>query len=192
MRDGSFCTSISEGRTIAIMLALYDSDKPLIMKDLLPIINHTQTLRARLDDMEEEGLVNLLIVREGHKHVDVWLTDMGKDAALMFSMADMLVSPECDLSGKSLDLKHADAILRMMNGKEFVVQKDILAMIHSHEAVTKVLSSMEEDGLITRTDNRLGGREIRYSLTPLGQTIARVYERVYQKIRSERHVSTLD
>ena len=192
MRDDNFFTTISEGRTIAILLALRDSDKPIIMKDLLPIINHTQTLRTRLDDMEEEGLVNLLVVREGHKHVDVWLTDMGRDIALMFSLADMLVSPECDITGKSLDLKHADAILRMMNGKDFVVQKEILEVIHSHEAVTKVLSSMEEDGLIIRTDNRIGGREIRYSLTPLGRTIARVYERVYQKICSEKHVSTLD
>ena len=186
MRDDSDFTSISEGRTIAILLALKDSDKPLIMKDLLPFINHTQTLRSRLDDMEEEGLVNLLIVREGHKHVDVWLTDMGKDVALLFSMADMLVSPECDIAGKSLDLKHADTILRMMNDKDFVVQKEILEVIHSHEAVTKVLSSMEEDGLIIRTDNRIGGREIRYSLTPLGETIAQVYERVYQRIRSKR------
>ena len=192
MRDDSDFTSISEWRTIAILLALKDSDKPLIMKDLLPFINHTQTLRSRLDDMEEEGLVNLLIVREGHKHVDVWLTDMGKDIALLFSMADMLVSPECDITGKSLDLKHADTILRMMNGKEFIVQKDILAVIHSHDAVTKVLSSMEEDGLIIRTDNRIGGREIRYSLTPLGETIAQVYERVYQRIRSKRRCSMLD
>ena len=184
MRDDNFFTTISEGRTIAILLALRDSDKPIIMKDLLPIINHTQTLRTRLDDMEEEGLVNLLVVREGHKHVDVWLTDMGRDIALMFSLADMLVSPECDITGKSLDLKHADAILRMMNGKDFVVQKEILEVIHSHEAVTKVLSSMEEDGLIIRTDNRIGGREIRYSLTPLGEIISEVYQSVYGRIRS--------
>ena len=50
----------------------------------------------------------------------------------------------------------------------------LVEVIHSHEGRDKVLSSMEEDGLIDRTDNRIGGREIGYSLTPLGIIISEV------------------
>jgi len=192
LRDDSFHTSIGEGHTIAILLALRESGTPVILKDLLPIINHTQTLRCRLDDMEEEGLVNILVVREGHKHVDVWLTEMGKDIALMFAMADMLVSPEKDISEKSLDLRHSDTILRTLLGREYVVQKELVGRIPSYDAVIRALSLMEEEGLVTRTDCRVGGREIRYSLTAVGRQVAEVYQSAFEKIELLRRPTETD
>ena len=83
MRDGDFFTSIGEGRTIALLLALKDAPAPLILKDLLPIMNHTQTLRSRIDRMQSEGLVNVDVILEAHKKVAVSLTDLGKEAALL-------------------------------------------------------------------------------------------------------------
>ena len=182
MRDGEFFTSIGEGRTIALLLALKDAPAPLILKDLLPIMNHTQTLRSRIDRMQSEGLVNVDVILEAHKKVAVSLTDLGKEAALLFSMANLSVSPGKELKEKSLDLKHADPILRMLCGKEYVVQKDIIGMLHSYDTVIKVLSVMEKDGLVIREDNRQGGWEIRYSLTPLGRQIADVFQTVHSKI----------
>jgi len=69
----------------------------------------------------------------------------------------------------------------MLCGKEYVVQKDIIGMLHSYDTVIKVLSVMEKDGLVLREDNRQGGWEIRYSITPLGRQIADVYQTVYSK-----------
>lgn len=182
MRDGEFFTSIGEGRTIALLLALKDAPAPLILKDLLPIMTHTQTLRSRIDRMQSEGLVNVDVILEAHKKVAVSLTDLGKEAALLFSMANLSVSPGKELKEKSLDLKHADPILRMLCGKEYVVQKDIIGMLHSYDTVIKVLSVMEKDGLVIKVDNRQGGWEIRYSLTPLGRQIADVFQTVHSKI----------
>ncbi len=182
MRDGEFFTSIGEGRTIALLLALKDAPAPLILKDLLPIVNHTQTLRSRIDRMESEGLVDVELLLESHKKVAVSLTDTGREIALLFAMANLSVSPGKELREKSLDLKHADPILRMLCGKEYVVQKDIVGMLHSYDVVIKVLSRMGEDGLVIRTDNREGGWEIRYSLTPLGRQIADVYQNIHSKI----------
>ena len=45
----------------------------------------------------------------------------------------------------------------MLCGKEYVVQKDIIGMLHSYDTVIKVLSVMEKDGLVLREDNRRGG-----------------------------------
>ena len=41
---------------------------------------------------------------------------------------------------------------------------------------------MEKDGLVIKVDNRQGGWEIRYSLTPLGRQIADVFQTVHSKI----------
>lgn len=182
MRDGDFFTSIGEGKTIALLLALKDAPGPLIMKDLLPIINHTQTLRSRLDRMASEGLADVAVVLESHKKIVVSLTDTGREAALLFSMANLSVSPGKELREKSLDMRHADPILRMLRGKEYVVQKEFVDVLHSYDTVVKVLSVMEADGLVAKADNREGGREIRYSLTPLGRQIADAYQTIHLKI----------
>lgn len=184
MRDGDFFTSIGEGKTIALLLALKDAPGPLIMKDLLPIINHTQTLRSRLDRMASEGLADVAVVLESHKKVVVSLTDTGREAALLFSMANLSVSPGKELREKSLDMRHADPILRMLRGKEYVVQKEFVDVLHSYDTVVKVMSVMEADGLVSKADSREGGREIRYSLTPLGKQIADVFGTVFRKIRN--------
>lgn len=190
MRDGDFFTSVGEGKTIALLLALKDSATPLIIKDLLPIVNHTQTLRARVDRMESEGLVDITVILEPHKRVEVSLTDTGREAALLFSMANLSVAPGKELKDKSLDLKHTDPILRMLRGKEYVVQKEFVDVLHSYDVVVKVLKRMEDDGLIVKSDNREGGREIRYSLTPLGKPISDSYSMVYNLIRKaeSRHL----
>lgn len=192
MREGDFYTSIGDGHTVAILLALKDADDQVIMKDLIPIVNHNQTLRNRLDRMEEEGLVNLLIVREPRKQVRVWLTDMGKDIAIMFGMVNMLVSPGKGLDEKSLDMNLADPILRMLNGKEYVVQKELVGIFRSYATVTKVLNAMVVDGIAVRTENNDSYREIRYSLTDLGRRVAEVYQNVFDKIDMIRRLPAIE
>ena len=165
-----------------LLLALNGASGPLIIKDLLPVINHTQSLRSRIDRMESEGLVEVKLVLESHKKIEISLTETGKEAALLFSMANLSVSPGKSIREKSLDLKHADPILRVLRGKEYAVQKEFVEVLHSYDVVVKVLKAMEDDGLVIKEDNRKGGREIRYSLTPLGRQIADVYQTVHGKI----------
>lgn len=189
MRDESFFTSIGEGRTIAILLALRESKDPLMLKDLLPILNHTQTLRHRLEKMSDEGLVNMEVINEGHRHIEIQLTEEGWQSAMMFNILNLLVKPGSNLQEKSLDLRHADPIFRTLYGREYVIQKELVGMVNNHSMVKEVLETMIADGLVIKNGDHSGGREIRYVLTSLGDQVAEVYAHVYKKIASRRQTA---
>lgn len=177
---------MGERGTFSILLTLRDSDKPLIIKDLNPIIANNQTLRRRLDSMEEEGLIDLIVVLINHKAYTVSLTNTGKDVALLLNIANNLVSPEKKTMEKSLDMRHADSVLRILRGKKYVVQKDILEEIKSYTSIKDVLDSMVRDGLVRHTLKTEWPREDRYSLTVLGEQIAEIYQAVWEKIDAVR------
>ena len=178
--DDSFFTSIGEGRTVSLILALKDG--PLIMKDLKHILTNSQTLRGRLDRMEGDGLIRVSISLDGHKYVVAELTELGKDVAMLFTMTNLLVSPGKDIRGKSIDMKHFDTVVRLLRGKEYMVQMDIVKNIKTFDTVIRVLDAMESDGLLIKEEIHEGCRQIRYSLTPLGEQIADVFESVHQKM----------
>jgi DNA-binding HxlR family transcriptional regulator len=183
MREGEFFTVLSDRQTAALILALYEADKPVIMKDLQGVTNHTQTLRQRLDSMEAEGIVVLDIVYSPHKSVNVSLTDVGKEIALLVSMANTIIPG--DISEKSINMRYADPIFRLLRGKEYVVQKDIKAVMPYYDSITKVLAKMAEEGLVIRTESDESYREIRYSLTPTGRQVADAFETIHKKIASK-------
>ena len=178
--DDSFFTSIGEGRTVSLILALKDG--PLIMKDLKHILTNSQTLRGRLDRMEGDGLIRVSISLDGHKFVVAELTELGKDVAMLFTMTNLLVSPGKEVGEKSIDMKHFDTVVRLLRGKEYMVQREIVKNIKTFDTVIRVLDAMESDGLVVKEDAHEGVRQIRYSLTPLGEQIADVFESVHQKM----------
>lgn len=186
MKEGEFYTSVGERWTLSIILALRRAGRPLILKDLSPVSGNTQSLRLRLDSMEEEGLIDMAVMLVGHKTVAISLTETGRDVALLLSVADNLVSPGKKAYEKSLDMRYADPILRMLRGKEFMVQKDILNEIRSYASVTRVLRAMEDDGLVVHSVKDEWPKEDRYSLTTLGSQIADIYQAVWEKIDSVR------
>ena len=114
--------------------------------------------------------------------MNVSLTDVGKEIALLVSMANTIIPG--DISGKSINMRYADPILRLLRGKEYVVQKDIKAVVRSNDSTTNVLAKMEKEGLVTRTVSSESYREIRYSLTPIGKQVADAFETIYRKIVS--------
>ena len=178
--DDSFFTSIGEGRTVSLILALKDG--PLIMKDLKHILTNSQTLRGRLDRMEGDGLIRVSISLDGHKFVVAELTELGKDVAMLFTMTNLLVSPGKEVGEKSIDMKHFDTVIRLLRGKEYMVQREIVKNIKTFDTVIRVLDAMESDGLVVKEEAHEGVRQIRYSLTPLGEQIADVFESVHQKM----------
>lgn len=183
MREGEFFTVMSDRHTAALILALYNADGPIVMKDLQKITNHTQTLRQRLDRMEEEGIVDIQITYEPHKFVKVSLNDAGKEIALLVSMMNSII-PGDDIEDKSINMRYADPIMRMLRGKAYVVQKDIKAVMPYYESITKVLKRMEQEGLVTISESDEGYREIRYSLTPTGKQISDVFQIIFTKIKN--------
>ena len=183
MREGDFFTVLSDRHTAALILELYEADQPVIMKDLQGVTNHTQTLRQRLDSMEAEGIVVLDTIYSPHKSVNVSLTDVGKEIALLVSMANTIIPG--DISEKSINMRYADPIFRLLRGKEYVVQKDIKAVMPYYDSITKVLTKMAEEGLVIRTESDESYREIRYSLTPTGRQVADAFETIHKKIASK-------
>ena len=183
MREGDFFTIMSDRHTAALVLYLYEADAPLMMKSLQQITNHTQTLRQRLDSMEEQGIVSIDVVYSPHKIVNVSLTETGKEIALLLSMANTIIPGE--ISDKSINMRYADPVLRMMKGKEYVVQKDIMSVMPYYASIIKVLERMEGEGLVARTESEESYREIRYSLTPVGRQISDVCQNIYSKIRKQ-------
>ncbi len=175
-------TSIGEGRTISLLFIL--KDEPLILKDMKTVIPNAQTLRQRLDQMRREGLVRISVIKDVHKQVRAELTDLGLEVAEMFSDVDSSLLPDKRLEDKSIDMRHFDNVIRMLHGKNYVVQKELRDAIGTFDTVIRVLKAMESDDIVNRVDNREGGREIRYSLTPAGKKIADVYQSVYKKMTS--------
>lgn len=184
MKGGDFFTIMSDRHTAALILALYNADGPVIMKDLQDITNHTQTLRQRLDRMEEDGIVDIEIVYVPHKFVKVSLNDTGKEVALLVSMMNSII-PGDDVEQKSINMRYADPILRLLRGKEYVVQKDIKTVMPYYSSIVKVLAKMVEEGLVIRTESDESYREIRYSLTPMGRQVADAFESIHKKIASK-------
>ncbi len=177
-----------EGRdTLPILLTLRAADEPLILKDLSGTVPNNTTLRSTLDDMEEDGLVDLIVVINGGRRcITVNPTDAGRDATLLLSVANNLVSPSKNVRDKCLGQKHFDTIVRVLHGKEYVIQKDITEYVKSYDSAKRVLDAMEEDGLLVRVVDTTHRKEIRYSLTDLGEQIAGIYQAVYEKIDSVR------
>lgn len=178
--DDRFFTSIGEGRTISLILALKDG--PLIMRDLKHILSNSQSLRGRLDKMERDGLITVSISSDGHKFVVAELTELGKDVAMLFTMTNLLVSPGKEIGEKSIDMKHFDDVIRLLRDKEYMVQGDIVKNIKTFDTVIRVLDAMESDDLVIKEEVHEGCRQIRYSLTLLGEQIADVFESVHQKM----------
>jgi DNA-binding HxlR family transcriptional regulator len=79
-------------------------------------------------------------------------------------------------------VRNAYPILRLLRGKEYVVQKDIKAVMPYYDSITKVLAKMAEEGLVIRTESDESYREIRYSLTPTGRQVADAFETIHKKI----------
>lgn len=183
MRQGDFFTVMSDRHTAALTLALYDREDT-VLKDLQSVTKHPQTLRQRLDQMEEEGIVNLETVYTTHKFVKISLTETGKEIALLLSMADTVIPG--DIADKSINMRYADPILRVLRGKEYVIQKDIKAVMPYYNSFTRVLSQMEKEGLVDIGESTESYREVRYSLTPTGKRIADVFDSIYRKIDSVR------
>ena len=182
IRDDAFFTSISEKHTLALLLYLKDAASTVILKDLQHITNHTQTLRMRLDEMEEDGLVDIEITSGIHRTVNIILTDLGNEITLMLSMANSLVTPEKDVKEKSIDMKYADPILRTLRGHTFLMQADILKVIPIYRNVVKVLGALEKDGLVRSELSKEKNKNIRYSLTQKGKQVADAFQFVYEKI----------
>lgn len=162
-----------------MLLMLRDGSRT--MKELTAIPNF-QTRKKRLLRMKEEGLVEIMTTYDGHKVVKIELTDLGKRIADTFSIVNALILPGKDIGDKSIDKRHFDPIVRLLHNEQPALQKTIRDGIGSCVPVINMLNQMISDGIVSlhRDDERLV--KCWYSLTPLGEQIAAIYQSVYEDI----------
>ena len=180
-KDGNLFTSVSEKHSLLILTGLREMDRPVMITEITDLV-HNQTLRMMVDDMEEDGLVDIEVVISDRKRVMVSLTDLGRDVALMLSMVNVAVAPGKDIVEKSVDMKYADPILRILRARGPVIASNITKLIPSNITVSKLLTVMEEDGLVKKETPPGKVRPLRFILTPLGVQIADIYQSIYEKI----------
>lgn len=179
MREDDFFTTISDRYTSLLLLAIQEYDRPVILKELQHITNHTQTLRSRLGEMEDDGLVIIKIMKEPRKVVSITLTPLGREIAVLLSIVDSLVRFDGD---GSIGMKYADPIIRLLRGHEYLMQTEILKIIPIYRNVVKVLDALEKDRLITIEVSKEKKKNLRYSLTDTGKRIADVFQLINEKI----------
>ena len=97
-------------------------------------------------------------------------------------MADSIVKSDNE---KSIGMKYADPILRLLRGHEYLMQTDILRTIPIYRNVVKVLAALENDGLVRSELSKEKNKNIRYSLTGTGRQIADTFQLIYEKIKKE-------
>ena len=180
--DDSFFTTISEGRTIALLLAIRDN--PRTIKELKPIMPNNTSLKNRLLQMEKEGLVKVTTIHDRYKYVVTEITDFGKRVADLFSIVNVLVLPNKEIGEKSIDKRHFDPIIRLLRMEQPMYQRNIRDEIGSTAPTVKMLNMMIEDGIVSVKCEKERVPTYWYSLTTLGEQIAAIYQTVYDGIRS--------
>lgn len=173
-------TSIDKGRTISLLFRLYGEE--CMFKDLLTIITNYATLQARMSMLRQEGLVCMEKIVGNYDRYSITLSVKGREVAELYLRADRMVRPSVDISEKSLDLRHADLVLRMLREHDYLLQQDLISVVHCHPLIVNLTDLMIADGLLdfARTDERC--IQYRYSLTGLGRDVAEIYYQAYNRI----------
>ena len=183
MKDDAFLTTLHEGDTIAVLLLLLERGDGVIMKDLAGVIPNYATRRARVDAMEEEGLVDVETTYSPQKFTHVRLTDRGRSVASSLATVNVFVAPgKADVLEKSICMKYAEPLLRLLRPSMELKQSEVLKTLPNYRTVVRTVAALEADGLLTVTPTETGYRTNVIRLTPLGKQVADVFEIVHRQI----------
>ena len=79
----------------------------------------------------------------------------------------------------SLDLKYAFSVLRAIYANSGTVQKkDLAKVVKSHQVLDNLLESLQKDGYIAISSNKIGPRVYSISLTPIGKDAAKKFQSI--------------
>lgn len=154
---GEFYTSISSGHAVSVLIYLRSGTK--MHNDLIPYARSTQTLQRLLRDLKDDRLITVVEKTDGHRHYDISLSPLGEKVSENLVMATMLISKDLEPAEMSLDMVHADPILRYILAKRVVKVSEIMRLTHSFIPSKNVLSLMLDEGLILCADSTEDGRK---------------------------------
>lgn len=181
LEDGYF-TTMHEGDTIAILLKIREQDGKAIMKDITDIIKNYQTRRLRVDKMEDEGLINIITTYSPQKFTHLELTDKGKSVAGSLATINVFVAPGKPLLEKSICMKYAETLLRLLRIPVEEKQSDIIKSLPYYRTLMKTMDALRDDKLITITPTTTSYKTNIIRLTDLGKQVAEVFDIIHHQI----------
>ena len=173
--------SISRSRTATLLMALAASPDPLMLKELKGEVSNS-VVRDLVDQMELDGLVDIVVTTRPRKTVWVSLTPAGKRVSAIMSMVNEDIGGG-PVAGKSLDLRRTDAVLALLSDGPAGI-REVKRAASSYRTAVKVLAALEREGLAVVDPP--GARRRYARLTEEGEIAAKAYSMMHQIIDEQR------
>ena len=92
----------------------------------------------------------------------------------------------------SLDLKYAFSVLRALYSNSGTVnKKELSQIVKSHQVLDNLLESLQKDGYIEISSNKIGPRVYSISLTPAGKAVSEKLIAINGNEENDNHMITL-
>lgn len=189
IRNYGNSTSLSQQGSLVLMLAICSSEEPLSFMDLRAYMAPTRGLRNFLDAAEDDKLIDIEVLTRPVRKFRITPSALGREIGTMLSLIDSLVAPGKRTEDKSINMRHAETVLRALLAREPLKQCEMLDIVTNYGQATSLLDALIEDGLVMSDNPKEGtvGRPpIVYRLTPLGRTVANAYKTIFERIDAGR------
>ncbi len=179
-------TVLSNGNSIVLLSALYESKEPMSLDDMREHVRNGAACLRFMDDAEVDGLVDIRIIKTPRRMYAVTLTDLGREIASFLLPATELVAPGEPLKEKSIALDYADVLLMTLRKGTVLNKNSLMELIPSWRTMTNLMDALENDGLVESTLSFEYKKHWEYNLTPLGKVVANSFQMANDMIVAKR------
>lgn len=182
--DDLFFTSLSDRNGISLLLTIYRSDRLVLRDELIRTLRYPQrgvinfTGRA-----EADGLIDIIVEERPRRTTYLRCTDLGFRVSKMVSTACIEVYGTDDVREKSVNMMHADPVLRFILNNPGCSLSGLREIKTAAKRLKVLLEAMESEGLIEMAK---AGTPWGIHLTHSGTRIADALEEAYRMIESNR------
>ena len=185
MDTDTFRNSLTEKDSVAILLKLYNADRRLNLSDLSGQVFNYYSLRKRVAQFEEDGLVTVSLEMAPRKTVFVGLSPKGRKVGALLDGVQKLLSP-MDMAESSMNLKYGIPVTVLLFRNGTMKQSEFLKLYNSYNGLAKTLfPAMERDGIIRQWLTEESYRTNMIELTDLGKDIGSLLDEVVRIIRKK-------
>lgn len=185
MDTDTYRTSLTERDSVAILLKLYNADRRLNLSELSGEVFNYYSLRKRVAQFEEDGLVVVSLEMAPRKNVFVGLSPKGRKVGALLDGVRKLLTP-MDMAECSLSLKYGVPVTVLLFRNGTMKLSDFLKLYKWNNSLAKTLfPAMERDGIIHQWLTQESYRTNMIELTDLGKEIGSLLDEVVRIIRKK-------
>lgn len=168
-------TSLSDERTLSLLVYLQNHGGSCSTIDLRNVISNYPTLRERLEWMTKDGLVTIDRVYAPVKKTTVTLTETGR------KINSILPS-----GYESISMRYADPVMRCLSRGEKVHYAELLKFVSNQRTLEKLLPELEKEGLLVRGVEETSYRRKFAIATEDGMKVGKGFQKAYRLITGGR------